>query len=375
MIGTTKILHLPYYYSNLRKGGGEAVVKKLFEHNSNAIDILFPKSGHSTDGKPLQKNSHLHKLIKNFSILASFYYMFSICKIAAQIRKDIRHYDQIVCHTFTFAAAIALFYRNKQLCYAYHGQGCYYAFCTDLMGYRKSKILKCVLGYFEEFILNSSSKVVFPSSGAVVEFRKSGGHLNSKTEKKIKIIYNGISVSESDLDESRGGEHLRLITVATMNPAKGIDQIPEFLSQLEKRNISYHWKMIGTGKEVVTLKNNLLNFNIPPSHVTIEQNSMEHTDILSEMKKSDYYLILQRISIFDLATLEALSCGCKAILSPTGGNVDLNNIMPEHVYLYDKCFFRFNELHQVWDPAQIRSAVSQKFAINAMYENYLDVFR
>jgi glycosyltransferase involved in cell wall biosynthesis len=54
---------------------------------------------------------------------------------------------------------------------------------------------------------------------------------------------------------------------------------------------------------------------------------IKHERLLALLDHADFYVMMQRESIFDLATLEAMRGGKPLVLSPVGGNleVDLNN--------------------------------------------------
>ena len=64
--------------------------------------------------------------------------------------------------------------------------------------------------------------------------------------------------------------------------------------------------------------------------------SLSHDSVMYLHKISDIYIMLHRISIFDFATLEAMSQRSAIILSKVGGNVDFdknnNIIFAEDIY-------------------------------------------
>ena len=52
--------------------------------------------------------------------------------------------------------------------------------------------------------------------------------------------------------------------------------------------------------------------------------SLPHDEVMYIHRVSDVYIMLHRLSIFDFATLEAMSARTAVILSPIGGNLDFN---------------------------------------------------
>ena len=61
-----------------------------------------------------------------------------------------------------------------------------------------------------------------------------------------------------------------------------------------------------------------------PNFEFIYRIRMPHYEVIRMCEISDIYIMLQRISIFDLATLEAMNNNCALVLSNIGGNLDLN---------------------------------------------------
>ena len=50
---------------------------------------------------------------------------------------------------------------------------------------------------------------------------------------------------------------------------------------------------------------------------------LNHDAVLSVLKRTDYYILMHRRSIFDCATLEVMSLGAVLLLSSTGGNLEV----------------------------------------------------
>lgn len=171
----------------------------------------------------------------------------------------------------------------------------------------------------------------FPANGAADMYFTSK-YANCKREEVnvCPALYNIIPLVDPQKPENfplqQDNSKLTLFSLGTLTVAKGQDQVVSFL----KKHISVFSKpvryiMVGKGP----LKDELLKSldDIKKDYPSFEYHYFEgvpHDTVMYLHKISDIYIMLHRISIFDFATLEAMSQRSAVILSKVGGNIDFN---------------------------------------------------
>ena len=126
------------------------------------------------------------------------------------------------------------------------------------------------------------------------------------------------------VDKSDG--YTTFLSIGQLTHAKGLDQHPRFFSHLLKvtdRKIRYIF--VGVGILEGAILPHLDELKAKYSHfdyVHIPKCSYPRIQYLQDI--SDVYLMLHRISIFDLATLEVMRKSKAVILSNVGGNPEFN---------------------------------------------------
>ena len=133
--------------------------------------------------------------------------------------------------------------------------------------------------------------------------------------------------TSSDTKRERKKEKdLRFICVGSLQPAKGQDRVLEFMENLLKkydRTISLTFAGEGILMEQLVRKAEKLKKKYP--HFDCRFTGLvEHDKIGILLSQSDIYIMLHRVSIFDMATLEAMSKGLAVVLSDVGGNRDFD---------------------------------------------------
>jgi len=117
-----------------------------------------------------------------------------------------------------------------------------------------------------------------------------------------------------------------VLSVGSLLPAKGLDLAPAYLDKkLRLTDTKVRWILVGSGH----LKDDILNKAkaLELEHSNFEFiffESLSYPQIRYLNSICDVYLMPHRVSIFDLATLEAMMESKMVILSPTGGNFDFN---------------------------------------------------
>lgn len=171
----------------------------------------------------------------------------------------------------------------------------------------------------------------FPSNGAADMYFKSE-YANCKRE-EVNLqapLYNIIPyinpLKPVDLEIEYDERYITLFSLGTLTAAKGQDQTVRFIREYAKiASKPLRYLLVGKGPlkeqliaELETIKRET------PSFVYQYFEALSHDAAMYLHKISDIYIMLHRISIFDFATLEAMSQHSAVILSKVGGNLDFN---------------------------------------------------
>ncbi|WP_309067380.1 glycosyltransferase family 29 protein [Microbacterium sp.] len=196
----------------------------------------------------------------------------------------------------------------------------------------------------EELICAGAEKVYFPSMGARATFEATAGPaIAARAPLADTALYNTVSaVDHGDEDRTVREELLRKIStklnlpvkdadtdvflsVGDWNEDKGLDRVPALLSRhAERSGRKILWLAIGSASSR-SLFNRMTaakagwNFE-----ARLIGERMTHDRLLALLDYADYYVMMHRNAIFDLATLEAMRAGKALILSPVGGNPEVN---------------------------------------------------
>ncbi|BDV30047.1 glycosyltransferase family 29 protein [Microbacterium terricola] len=200
-----------------------------------------------------------------------------------------------------------------------------------------------VVTRLERLICDNAQKVFFPSLGARDTYRATSrdgldGHANFADW----ALYNTVSAVDHD-DDASDRRHLiaslrrelRLpakdeqtdvfLSVGDFNHDKGLDRVPALLERhaaLSGRRVV--WIAVGAASD----KERFAELEAQSKHwnftARLIGERMTHDRLLALLDDADYYVMLHRNSIFDLATLEAMRAGKALILSPVGGNTEVD---------------------------------------------------
>ncbi|NBH71711.1 glycosyltransferase [Clostridiaceae bacterium] len=231
----------------------------------------------------------------------------------------------------------------KKVMLVYHQQGSLY----DEWSASFNVHSRCYKNYLNKLLLDIFSKcyaIGFPSKGArdvLIEHNKYVKELLDK--KKSFVLYNGVDIPEilpmvksekvkEAINRIKNVEEPIFISVSNLNYAKGVDQIPKYLMHMRKKHQKFFWVIVGDGVMSESLCNEIAANKIEENVIWLKS-KIPNTDILNLFKYGDYYIMLHRWSIFDLATLEAMGLGCIPILSNTGGNPEV--IIENNGFLVD----------------------------------------
>lgn len=252
--------------------------------------------------------------------------------------------DIYIFHDIEAAYAFFIVHPDyKKAVLVYHQQGSLYDEWSASLNIH-SRLYKI---YLSKLLLDVFSKcyaVCFPSKGAREVLIEHNEYLTDLlNQKKSYILYNGVDIPENlpMVKDEKVEEAINIIkaasgpifiTVSNLNYAKGVDQIPKYLMHVKKNYHGFIWVIIGDGVMSKSLCNEIAANKIEKNVIWLKTKIL-NADILNLFKYGDYYIMLHRWSIFDLATLEAMGLGCVPILSNKGGNPEV--IIEDNGFLVD----------------------------------------
>jgi glycosyltransferase involved in cell wall biosynthesis len=187
-----------------------------------------------------------------------------------------------------------------------------------------------IVNFCERYVFKKAMYVCFPSHGAREYYFESKYRSIDKNKSKIgPVLYNTVYANpqnESVEGVIKEDNIITILSVGALLPAKGLDFAPDYIDNLLMHNsIPIRWIVVGSGHlkdfildkaQKLELKHNNFQF------IFHEQLSYPQIRYLNSI--CDIYLMIHRVSIFDLATLEAMKEGKMVILSPVSGNNDFN---------------------------------------------------
>ncbi len=189
---------------------------------------------------------------------------------------------------------------------------------------------KKIVQFCERYVLTRASFVCFPSVGAKNYYFSSPYRAAEEWEVKIgPTLHNTLYVAPEPTPVAEVIERpdcVSFLSVGALTGAKGIDIIPSFIEgYLNKSDNKVRWIVVGKGSGKRILQENidrLMKIYDNFEGIIIEE--CPYSTVQYLMGISDIYIMLHRVSVFDLATLEAMRVGKCVLLSFTGGNVDFN---------------------------------------------------
>ena len=239
-----------------------------------------------------------------------------------------------ICNDIGTAYALSCLHKKYSL--IYHQQGTIIEELTNFGRKLKKKEIK-MLEYIEKEAFTKAKSVHFPSNGAK-DMYFSSTYCKVDLNKVIvgKKLPNTI---DAEVDDSVSSQEdyiiqgiksedniLTFLSVGTITSAKGQDQTVDFLKSFAKKykgNIRYI--LVGDGKLRKEVLDKLNNVQYKQNNFDYYYfRNLDHSDVMKLHKIADIYIMLHRISIFDLATLEAMNKGTAIVLSDVGGNREFN---------------------------------------------------
>lgn len=232
--------------------------------------------------------------------------------------------DPFIAHVF-----IHMFPQYERVVHAYHAQG---TLSSEL-----KKSFPGIDDIFDAIQFEHLKKIkqwIFPSKGAMDGFLRTANNDMRKAAGKccFHVGYNGYEPKSETKPDKEFSDYL-----ATLNDVdivfasatflyrnKGVERIPKILSEIKKQTgLKIHWILIGGG-EMEEVVEEQISLYLNPDDYTWFRKRFENQDNVFELfKRSDFYIMMHRVSVFDLSTLQAMSYGCVPFLSAIDGNLEL----------------------------------------------------
>lgn len=237
-------------------------------------------------------------------------------------------------HDIMSARILALL--GKKYTLVYHSQGPILEEAKNL-GTHISKYSEKVLASRERIAFTHANTLHFPSMGAAEMYFESKYATCRRDEVNLKKpLYNIIPLVKAqkptNFDLEKEDDILTFFSLGTLTIAKGQDLTVEFLASfLKKYTKPVRYIIVGKGPLKDQLLKQLEKIKCEFSHFNYYYyDAVPHDTVMYIHQIADIYIMLHRISIFDFATLEAMSQNSAIILSKVGGNPEFdrdNNII------------------------------------------------
>lgn len=271
---------------------------------------------------------------------------------------------------------------HKRYSLVYHHQGSIVKERSDMAGHELTGFKRKYYEYTERKALTGAETLHFPSNGAAEMYFKSDYSTCKKEDVRLgQPLYNVILPVEVTkpigFDVDADPSCLTFFSLGTLTAAKGQDQTVHFLSEFVKNyKKPMRYILLGAGPLREMLINKL--DEIQRDYVNFSYryfDKLPHEAVMYLHKISDVYIMLHRISIFDFATLEAMTQNSAIVLSKVGGNPEFNRddniVFAEDVESDMSSFalFDFEVLKR-----KNKQVYDQYFSPDAFREQYIKLF-
>jgi|GEM_PF-1201146 len=282
-------------------------------------------------GQILYKKVALYMKFVSSNIYLNYYYK----KVDKHFYSVMNSYPKIgIIHSHdTFAGYYSSFIENKNKILTIHSKGLQTSELIDNIDSQRYYLQKKnELIQRERVAFNNNDIIVFPSIASKNLFINEL-EVNDYKDKNIKVIYNGVDVDRinniKSNDDIFGKYNIKIEKdcVTFMNVAqhvrqKNINLLIEAMNILINK-INYNCVLIniGTGSLTIELKKLVHKYGL--DNRVLFLGKIPYDDVIRFMKKCEIFLMSSEKVVFDLAILEALSCGMCVIASNEGGNKEV----------------------------------------------------
>lgn len=240
--------------------------------------------------------------------------------------------DVFIFHDVMSANIFEQIFKSGKTVLVYHQQGTLYREWQYFTG-EENLEFKEALDSTMKAVFSNTNCVAFPSQGSIESIIESDDSLKEIIDScKKAILYNGCDCEKGIAPQSEQAKSVinsintyegpAFITAATLNEAKGVEQIPEYLAKIKEKYGDILWVVIGSGVKEKELEENIKKYDIESNTIWVKDR-LPHDDLLAIYQYTDFYILTHRFSIFDFATIEAMHYGNIPILTPVGGNKEM----------------------------------------------------
>lgn len=328
------------------RGGGGAVLSAMQAILGNAVGEYQIKYNYSEgDGiwHTLKNRyftySNYERFINEKSNLLPLYAAIAFVLEKTKNEKGVLY----VCHEYATGYALSLL--NKKYILVVHTQGTRVdeklALGEKMSASEMKVIKKC-----EKQAIEKAVYTCFPSKGAEEIYFSSKHCLINKDNVSVgPCLYNTVyvEVTPEKVERVEYDENcLTFLSVGTLTSAKGQDNVCTFMRNfLRQYTGQVRWICVGKGPlcdNIIEMTNELSKEYVNFEYIYIPKLPFAQVQYLYSI--ADIYIMLHRISVFDLSTLEAMKNSCAIVLSKIGGNIEYN-IEDNIIYAEDSidCLF------------------------------------
>ncbi len=191
--------------------------------------------------------------------------------------------------------------------------------------------LKAVFDKYQLMQLLKVKNWLFPSQGAA------DGFFNTSTEEmkeaflkcNIHVVHAGIKKKADlhpdndfveEINRFRKADIL-FATASFLYRHKGVERIPPIIKRFkELTGLNVLWVLVGQGEMEQEVEESINDCLETDDYVWYRKRFDNQDNIFALFEAADFYIMMQRISVWDLSTLQAMSCGCVPFLSNIAGN-------------------------------------------------------
>lgn len=297
-----------------------------------------------------------------------------------------------VCHEL--GSAYGAYLLGAPYVIVYHGQGSTMRELRSI-GQVPEPHEIAVATHLEQLICENASSIWFPSLGARDTFLATSNVDPAKLNLAETALYNTVSAADHDAPAHDGQTVAAMrramglppksddtdvfVTVGDYNHDKGIDRIPALLNRyVEMTGRKALWIAVGRAADPEIfnrLKSESADWQFD-AHLVGER--MDHDALLALFAYGDFYLMLHRAAIFDLATLEAMRAGLPLILSRVGGNREVavgdNVVFVDEGALDEACREIARRDRVAWGDSN-RAAFNDEFSLEHFGDRYASMLQ
>ena len=248
-----------------------------------------------------------------------------------------------------------------------------------------------VAGALEKLVCDNADAVYFPSLGARDTYLATSDSGVRGDNFASWALYNTVSAVDHDADTA-AREHLLaelvaeldlpprtpetdvFISVGDFNSDKGLDRVPALLSRHARMSgRTVVWIAIGATGDRARFDRLVAQQRSWPFTARLIGERTTHDRLLALLDYADYYVMMHRNAIFDLATLEAMRAGKPLILSPVGGNLEVdldgNVLFVDEDTILDACRVLETRDRRMWGERN-RAVFEAHFSLGRFAERY-----